>query len=182
MAQLTGVLTADFSDFTRAVDQAQVQLKGFEGNAGKVESSLSRMTNSLSGTKLIQDATLMAEAVELIGGASKLTDAELKRLGATAAEAVQKMERLGVDVPDGLRKIADGAKAAELIAAEPPESVTMTRLPPVDLLTASHNESLIASLLTTELGSIVTISGALSPRSVSTIWPSSTSATREPSL
>ena len=113
MAQLTGVMTADFSSFTRAVDQAQVQLKGFEGNAGKVESSLTRMANSLSGNKLIQDATLMAEAVELVGGASKLTDAELKRLGATAAEAVEKMKRLGMEVPDGLQKIADGAKKVE---------------------------------------------------------------------
>jgi hypothetical protein len=113
MAQLTGVLGADFSAFTRAVDSAQVQLKGFEGNAGKVENSLERMANSLSGNKLIQDATLMAEAVELIGGASKLTDAELAKLGRTATEAVEKMKRLGMDVPDGLQKIADGAKKVE---------------------------------------------------------------------
>jgi hypothetical protein len=113
MAQLVGHLSADFSSFTKAVDTAVISLKGFEGSASKVGDSLQRMADKFDGRKVIQDAILMAEAVEKIGGASKLTDKELARLGSTAAEAVQKMERLGMEVPANLRQIADGAKKAE---------------------------------------------------------------------
>src|SRR6187455_1807882 len=113
MAQLVGHLSADFSSFTKAVDTAVISLKGFEGSASKVGDSLQRMADRFDGRKVIQDAILMAEAVDKIGGASRLTDKELQRLGSTAAEAVQKMERLGMEVPANLRQIADGAKKAE---------------------------------------------------------------------
>ncbi|HZD62929.1 MAG TPA: hypothetical protein VE200_09060, partial [Xanthobacteraceae bacterium] len=86
MAQLVGHLSADFSSFTKAVDTAVISLKGFEGSASKVGDSLQRMADRFDGRKVIQDAILMAEAVEKIGGASKLTDKELQRLGSTAAE------------------------------------------------------------------------------------------------
>jgi hypothetical protein len=113
MAQLSGHLTADFSSFTNAVAGAQVSLRDFEGDAGKVERALQGMTDRFDGKKLIQDAILMAEAVEKIGGATTLTDAELQKLGRTAGEAVQKMERLGMEVPANLREIATAAKDAE---------------------------------------------------------------------
>src|SRR2546427_11774651 len=106
---------ADFSSFQAAVAQAEVQLRGFEGSAAKVETSLNRMANSLSGTKLIQDATLMAQAVEQIGGPSKLTTNELARLGTQAGEAGEKMKRLRIEGPPGLEAIASadhGATAA----------------------------------------------------------------------
>src|SRR4030095_6727201 len=104
MAQLSGHLTADFSSFTNAVAAAQVSLRDFEGDAGKVENALQRMTDRFDGREVIQDAILMAEAVEKIGGATALTDEELQKLGRTAGEAVQKMERLGLEVPANLRQ------------------------------------------------------------------------------
>src|SRR6185436_31019 len=103
---------ADFSDFQTAVAKAEVALKGFEQGAGKVETSLNRMANGLSGTKLVQDATLMAEAVERIGGVSKLTEQELARVSAQAKEAVAKLTALGQEVPQGIQKIADATKGA----------------------------------------------------------------------
>ncbi len=109
---ISATFSADFSDFQAAVQKAEVSLRGFESGAGKVESSLTRMTNSLSGNKLIQDAALAAEAVERIGGVSKLTEAELARLSAQAKEAAEKMAAMGQDVPANIQKIADATKGA----------------------------------------------------------------------
>lgn len=109
---ITGTFAADFSAFSTAVDSADAKLKGFEDDANKVGASLSRMATSLSGTKMLQDATLMAEAVERIGGVTKLTEAELQRLGAQAQEAVAKMRAMGIDVPDKLQQVATASREA----------------------------------------------------------------------
>src|SRR5436190_16400906 len=99
---IKGTLTADFSSFTAAVDAAEVKLQGFESDSRKVETSLTRMSNALQGNKMMQDATLMAEAVERIGGVAKLTEAELVRLGEQATEAIEKMHAAGKQVPPNL--------------------------------------------------------------------------------
>lgn len=110
---ITAKFVADFSPFTDAVNKAEVELRSFEQNASKVGKSLNSMVDNFSGRKLIQDATLMAEAVERIGGPTKLTQNELQRLGARAQEAAEKMHKLGVDVPPGIQKIAAAAQDAE---------------------------------------------------------------------
>ena len=110
---ITGHFLADFSSFQTAVRDAEVRLKSFETGSGKVATSLTRMANSLSGTSLIQSATLMAEAVERVGGVSALTSQELGRVGAKANEATDKMRRMGIEVPPGLQRIADAANAAQ---------------------------------------------------------------------
>lgn len=108
---ISAKFAADFSDFQAAVAKADVSLKGLETGAGRVGTSLNKMANSLSGTKLIQDATIMAEAVERVGGVSKLTEQELARVSAQAKEAAAKLVAMGQDVPPGIQKIADaGAK------------------------------------------------------------------------
>jgi len=109
---LTGVLGADFSKFTDAVDAAELKLRSFESGASKVESSLSRMGNAFSGQKVVQDATLMAKVFEDMGGAASFTEKELARMSVTAREAVEKLEALGKDVPDGIRRLADETKHA----------------------------------------------------------------------
>jgi hypothetical protein len=107
---IQGTFLADFSQFSSAVRDAEVTLKGFESNSNKVESSLSRMTSSFSGTKVIQEATLMAEVFQRAGGAAAFTDKELARMGATGAEAVSKLKALGMDVPPNIQKMADATK------------------------------------------------------------------------
>lgn len=109
---LQGKLIADFESFYGAVTKAEANLKSFEQGAGKVSSSLNRVSDSLSGTKIIQQAAIAAEAVERIGGVSKLTESELSRLSAQAKEAAEKMTRMGVDVPPGIQRIADATKGA----------------------------------------------------------------------
>ena len=110
---ITGTFTADFSSFQTAVEQASVTLNKFEASSSKVETQLGKMANALSGTKMIAEATLMAEAVDRIGGVSKLTEDELARLASKAAEAVEKMKALGMDVPANLQAIADHAQQAQ---------------------------------------------------------------------
>src|SRR5437016_5247402 len=109
---VNAVFRADFESFYAAVQKAEVSLRSFETGSAKVETSLNRMANSLSGTKLIQDATVMAQAVEQIGGTSKLTTNELASLGAKANEAVEKMRKLGIDIPEQLQRLAADTKGA----------------------------------------------------------------------
>lgn len=107
---LTAKFIADFSSFTDAVNKAEVELKSFEGNANKVGVSLTKMTNSFSGTKIIQDAHLMTAAMVHAGGITALTEKELKRLSLTVGEASDKMRRMGIEVPPGFQKVQDAAK------------------------------------------------------------------------
>src|SRR5690348_2704601 len=110
---LSASFSADFQSFLTACQNAEISLKRIESGAGNVEGRLTRMADSLSGTKLIQQATIMAEAVERVGGVSALTESELQRLGNTANEAAAKLTALGQDVPPGIQRIADAAKAAQ---------------------------------------------------------------------
>lgn len=110
---ISGKLIADFGLFYTEVLKAEGSLRSFESNAGKVEKALNKMVDQFSGRTVIQDATLMSEAIDRVGGVSKLTGDELKAAGAKAAEAADKMKRLGMEVPPGIRDIAAAAQAAE---------------------------------------------------------------------
>lgn len=96
---------ADFSSFSAAVRGAETTLRGFEQNANKVGSALNRMGDQFSGRKIFQEATLAAKAVSDIGGASKLTEAEQRRLNATVTEALAKYKALGLEAPANLLKL-----------------------------------------------------------------------------
>ena len=113
MAELTGVLQADFSAFYTAVTKAEAHLRDFESGAGKVEKSLGRMVDKFSGRQLIQDATLAVEAVERLGGASKLTEKELAALTSQSAEAAKKLRAMGEAVPENIQKYADASQDVE---------------------------------------------------------------------
>jgi hypothetical protein len=107
---ISGKFLADFESFYTACTKAVTSLRSFESGAGKVETSLNKMVDSFSGRKIIQDATLMAEAVNRIGGTSKLTETELARVSATASEAVTKMKALGIEVPPAIEKLASSVQ------------------------------------------------------------------------
>ena len=130
MPPITGHFLADFTDFNRAVKLAEVELRGFEEDANKVARSLGRMADSFSGRKVIQDATVMAEAVARIGGTSKLTEAEFARLSRTVTEATDKMRRMGVDVPPALQAITKEATSMQRAFAEMDASRPFIQLGP----------------------------------------------------
>jgi hypothetical protein len=113
---ISGKFEADFTSFTAAVAQAEVSLKNFEADGAKVETRLTNVSNALSGVKVIQQATIAAEAVTRLGeaggttaGLLKLTDAELARVGATALEAQAKFQALGQTAPAAIQEIAKAA-------------------------------------------------------------------------
>jgi len=110
---ITGTFGADFTAFVAAVDQAQTKLITFEAGSARVTDQLSRMEKSFSGVKIIQDATLMAEAIERVGGVSKLTADELEQAGIKAEAAAEKMRAMGMDVPAGIQNIVTAANEAK---------------------------------------------------------------------
>jgi hypothetical protein len=110
---LVGHLGADFSAFQAAVDAAQDKLRGFETGSVRVEDALNRMSNSFTGVKIIQEATLTAEAIERVGGVATLTGDELAAAGAKMEAAIAKMHATGETVPPQIQAIADAAKNAE---------------------------------------------------------------------
>lgn len=103
---------ADFSTFRREVESAIVTLKGFEGEAENVAKELTDLTYSFAGNAVIQQATLMAKAVENVGGVAKLTARELEQVGNVAAQAAFKLQSWGQEVPDNLQKLAQYANPA----------------------------------------------------------------------
>jgi len=115
---LTATFTANFASFYDAVDKAVVKLKDIDASAGKVEKGLDKMVESFSGKKVITEALLMEKAIGGVEGIVKLTEKEIERLGNTTNEAVEKMKKLGQDVPPGLQAIADKTKAADKSTAD----------------------------------------------------------------
>jgi len=116
--------TADFSGFLDACQKADIALKQIDSGAATAQQRLTNMTNSLSGRVVIQQALLMAQAVEELGGVSTLTATELARVGGVAEEAAAKLTALGKAVPDSIGKLTtayhelkkaqdDAAKSAE---------------------------------------------------------------------
>ena len=109
---MTGRFDANFSSFYDAVEKAVVELKGFDAATGQVESSLSRMVDNFSGRKIISEATLLAKALDDVGGVAKLTNAELAKIGPTMSEGAEKLRLYGQEVPASIQKYADAAKSA----------------------------------------------------------------------
>src|SRR5882672_3263358 len=109
---VTAKFDANFDSFYRAVDQATVKWKAFDAETSNVERDLNKMVDNFSGRKIISEATLVAEAVERIGGVSKLTAAELEHVGRIAAEGADKLRAWGQDVPANMQALANSVKGA----------------------------------------------------------------------
>src|SRR5262245_56504125 len=104
---VTAKFLADFTDFDKKVEAAEATIKDFGLSVANIDQNLKKFANQFSGAKVIAEATLMAQAVEAIGGKSKLTEQELLKVGRTAAEAVEKMTALGLKVPAQIQTLAD---------------------------------------------------------------------------
>lgn len=113
--------SGNFEKLDKAVHDANQKMEVFEVSVKGVQRQLQTMVSSLDGSKLVREATLMVAAVEKIGGATKLNEAETKRYNATISDAVAKMNALGQEAPEAWKKIAaeteKAAKAAEGVEA-----------------------------------------------------------------
>lgn len=102
---------ADFTQWDQALRQAETKLGAFEQSTLKTKNSLQKMVSEFDGSKVIQQAGTMEEAVRRAGGAATLTDRELRKVNDTLQEALQKYQKLGQDAPAGLRSMADAVSA-----------------------------------------------------------------------
>ncbi len=96
-------IAADLKAFKANMDEMRVQL---ETNA----SAMKRMSSAFDGSKAIGDANAMVKAIHDIGGASKLTEAEQRRVNATVTEALAKYKALGREAPPELLALRDATK------------------------------------------------------------------------
>jgi hypothetical protein len=104
--------TANFQQFDAAVKNAQKNVEAFEFNVKGTQRALQQMVSSFDGSRVIREATLMASAVDKIGGATKLTENEQRRLNSTLQETIAKFNALGQEAPDDIKKIATEIKHA----------------------------------------------------------------------
>jgi hypothetical protein len=109
---LTATFAADFSKFNDAVQGATARLQTFEKGTKNAARSLSSMGEGFSGARLIREATLMANAVEKIGGVSKLTEAEMKKVASTTEAAIEKMRLMGIEPPEAMKRVAANSQQA----------------------------------------------------------------------
>jgi hypothetical protein len=121
MCALQATFTGNWKQWDESVENAKKNMVAFEMDVKGVQREMQRMVSSFDGSRIIREATLMSAAVEKIGGATKLTEAETKRYNAAISEAVAKMQALGQEAPEAWKKIAaeteKAAKASEGVGA-----------------------------------------------------------------
>lgn len=110
---LTATFAADLSQFTRSLSQAQVELQVFDRATRTATRNLTRELENFSGQKVAAEAARMVEAVERVGGASKLTVAEQQRVNRVLEEATEKFRRLGIEAPKAMLDLAAATRQAE---------------------------------------------------------------------
>lgn len=123
---ITAKFEADFTDFSRAVQDADLQLRSFEDDSRKVALSLGRMADSFSGRTIVQEATLMAEAIERLGGVTALTFTEITRVGTATQAALAKIQVMGLEAPAALQRVAAATREAQLAMAQYATQVVTT--------------------------------------------------------
>lgn len=99
---LTATLALDVKNFEAGCKKAVVEMQGVERASKTVNRDLKRLMEDFSGQKIAVEATRVSEAVQRIGGASKLTEAEQRRVNATVTEALAKYKALGQEAPKAL--------------------------------------------------------------------------------
>lgn len=110
MPNLSATFVARFDNFRSEVQKAVLDLEKLQQSTGNTQNRLAGMVTSFSGARLIEQAELTADAITRLGGAAKLTDQEAARANKTLLDAIDKMQRMGREVPDDLRKIAEETK------------------------------------------------------------------------
>ena len=74
--------------------------------------AMTKLASGLEGNKLIQSAHNIVAAVDQIGGATRLTEAEKARLNATLAKAIEKYQVLGKEAPAAMVALEETTRGA----------------------------------------------------------------------
>jgi predicted nucleic acid-binding Zn-ribbon protein len=118
MPAITARFTADVSDFRAKLATATTEVSGFQRTASQVNSELKKFGNEFSGANVIRAAESMTKAVDQLGGVTKLTETEQRRLNSAVSEAIDKYHALGQQAPADLQKVADEVQKAVKAADE----------------------------------------------------------------
>lgn len=103
---ISGTFVADFSSFQAAVDQSVAKLVDFSAGSDRVQASLNKMVDSFSGVKVIQQATLMTQAIADLGGATTLTASEQGKVNDVVEAGIAKYAALGQQAPQAMLDLA----------------------------------------------------------------------------
>lgn len=107
---VTATFVADFTNFLAQAKAAEGSLETLAAAAGVTSASVDRAAKAFSGESIIASASRATQAVEAIGGASKLTESEMSRVNRTLTEALAKMELMGIQAPANMRQLAEETK------------------------------------------------------------------------
>jgi hypothetical protein len=97
----------------RLKDEVSKPLESIHDRVKSSEAAMKQLGRSLSGEQTITQANHIVAAVERMGGASKLTEAEKRKLNHTLEEALAKYRVLGQDAPAAMVQLAADTKRAE---------------------------------------------------------------------
>src|ERR1700754_429558 len=112
MPAIQARFTANIDDFRRKLEQGQTVIAGFSRSTTQVNRELAKFGSEFSGARVQREAESMAKALQQVGGVSKLTESEQRKLNATVTEAIAKYRALGQEAPKHLQQIAKDTQAA----------------------------------------------------------------------
>lgn len=121
---LKATFLADFDNFTSAVKKAELDLKGMETGAQKVQDKFNAVADSFSGRKIVQDANLVTEAIGRMGGASQLTEREQAKVNRAVSEAIEKYRVLGQQAPQAMIDLEKATRKVESATGQVAEKTT----------------------------------------------------------
>jgi hypothetical protein len=100
---LRALLTVDTAKFEGGMKGAEQSTDKLGATAERVGKQVDKMANSLKGDRIIGQANAMAAAIQKAGGVARLTDTEMRRMGGTIGEALNKYKALGIQAPASLQ-------------------------------------------------------------------------------
>src|SRR5262252_555865 len=108
---------ADFSNFNSEVEKSVEKMKSLSTEANQVNVDMNKWVTEFSGQHIVDEANAMGLALTAIGGASKLTDAELQKVAATTAAAADRFLAFGKEVPPTMQAVIREIQAAQQASA-----------------------------------------------------------------
>lgn len=113
-------LGAEPSGLFRTFDQAKAGSRSTEAEFEKLRrrsqqlgDDLTKAVTRFEGRPLIDEARTMAQAIDQVGGVSKLTKRELADVASVVRDATDKLARMGEEVPPSIRKLETEIKALD---------------------------------------------------------------------
>lgn len=103
---IKATFVADFREFETKLEEASKHVRTFEYQTKNLQQSLQTMTRSFDGSRVQTQARMMAEAIDKVGGATRLTDTEQRRALAALNEARAKYQALGKEAPASVTRLA----------------------------------------------------------------------------